>query len=42
VPFLKINFDTILTGLNITHGMTNRPHDIFCTYYQNICMQGIT
>jgi len=29
VPFLKINFDTILTGLNITHGMTNRPHDIF-------------
>ena len=29
VPFLKINFDTILTGLNITHEMTNRPLDIF-------------
>jgi len=29
VPFLKINFDTILTRLNITHEMTNRPLDIF-------------
>jgi len=29
VPFFKINFDTILTGLNITHEMTNRPFDIF-------------
>ena len=25
----KINFDTILTGLNITHEMTNHPLDIF-------------
>ena len=29
VPFFKIHFDTIFTGLNITHEMTNRPLDIF-------------
>jgi len=41
VPFLKINFDIIFTGLNITHEVTNRPLDIFFetdTYYQNISM----
>jgi len=29
VPFFKINFDTILTGFDISREMTNRPLDIF-------------
>jgi len=28
LPFLKINFDTVLTGFNISREMTSRPLNI--------------